>query len=952
MNWLADKTISSTTTFMGIRPQLLVATLLVTFLAGCGTPAEPVEESDGADDTFLSASGKADGGGIVDGSPEALGVLKLVNTADFVTLDDDVRLDRRAATNIVAHRQGLDGADATTDDDLFDDLRELDAIKYVGKRAFARLLAYAQANGFIEDPEPVAFDPADRQVDVLFTAPYCDVCDFTDKAILRRESPIIHGVIEGIDAAQTKIDVAQFSFSVTEIEHALHRAMDRGVTLRIVMNHAQEGRNSRVNRLEEAGAQVLYLKGRPAQTENGVHGLMHNKYMRVDDGVLLTGSNNWSSTGTSFNAENTMRIRTTAGDPMIAAYDCYTEKMWAGSFDDAASCSDGDVQFTPGIGAYHLGRDAMNEAQTSIDVMMHHLTFDRAVRDLAVAAERGVRVRIVVNVADRDEHTKTSNYRRLVAAGGEVRFKRNFTDGFQLQHHKLVIVDDRVLVNGSGNWSGAALFNNYENYVRYEQLHVVQAFVSEFARLWRWSLSPASLDAGLNPAQQHAGENAIYFGNLHAHFASDDAGHLNDDGHLERHDENGETVTVSADGDPAAFAYTYARDQGKMDFLLLSPHCTDQRSSDGATQANITDGAFADLGETAARVTADSEGEFVAMSGVEWSTNSSGNHVNILGVGEPVRVDRGRFDTLYDDYLPGRAALGEAPIVQLNHPRTFGFDEERRRGNFDQLYVSLLEMERSSERRRMFNDYGLDNYAPVRGSRAKWISGEAIPDRATVNETLDNIWSAASPFVRLFEVTVGRGLEIRHEEGQNPSIVPDPDTGDDVRFTKVHSDWDYYLLRGFRTAPTANHDNHYANWGTGHTTRTAVVAPELSSKALHAAMRDRAVYASEDENLELRMYAGGRVPAGGELVTAHGRTTLDIALFDPDHDGPYDVLIYTGVIGGDEVKVASELTINSADWHQLEVDLASGAEHFVYVEVHMTDLNRYAWSAPVWVTSR
>lgn len=930
-----------------------MATALAVSLMACGGGPSTPDEGDGIDDTFLGAGGKADGGGIADGTPEALGVLKLVNTASFTTLDDDVRLDRRAATHIIAHRQGSDGLDGTTDDDLFDDLAELDGVKWVGKRAFAKLLAYAEAHGFIED-EPVLeeFDPADRKISVLLTAPYCDICDFTDKGVLRRESPIIHGVIEAIDAAEDKIDVAQFSFSVTEIEDALHRAMDRGVTVRIVMNHAQEGRNSRVDRLGAAGAQVLYLKGRVAAREDGIHGLMHNKYMRVDDDLLLTGSNNWSSTGTSFNAENTMVFETSPADPLIAAYDCYTQKMWANEFDDAASCSTDKVKFTPGIAAYNLGRDAMREGQDTIDVMMHHLTFDRAVRDLAQAAERGVRVRVLVNVADREEHSGSRNWDRLFAAGGQIRFKRNFEDGFQLQHHKLVIVDDKVVVNGSGNWSGAALFNNWENYVRYDEVEIVQAFRGEFDRLWSWSLTPESLDAGLNPAQQHAAENAVYFGNLHAHYAGEEDGELHDDGHNERHNEDGETVTVDDGGDPAGFAYTYARDRGGMDFLLLSPHCTDERPTDSGNHANISQAGYDDLNATAARVTAESDGAFVALAGVEWSTNSVGNHVNVLGVAEAVKVERGRFDTLYKEYLPGRQALGEEPIVQLNHPRTFPFEPSRRRGNFDQLYVPLTEMERSSERRRMFNDYGLDDFAPVRGARARWIAGDEIPDPALVAKTLDNIWAVASPYVRLFEVTVGRGLEIRHENGQNPSIVPDPETGDMVRYTKVHTDWDYYLLRGFRTAPTANHDNHYANWGTGHTTRTAVIAPKLTPDALYEAMRNRAVYASEDENLEVRVYADGRIPAGGSFVTAKGRTTLDIALFDPDYEGPFDVLVYTGQVGGDEVKVATEAVIETADWHQLEVELPSGAEHFVYVEVREADLNRFAWSAPVWVTSR
>ncbi|MCX5743463.1 MAG: hypothetical protein NT062_13300 [Proteobacteria bacterium] len=69
-------------------------------------------------------------------------VLDVVNTAATSVLDDDVPLDRRAAENIVAHRDGADGIHGTADDDPFDDLAELDAIPYVGPVALASLLAF------------------------------------------------------------------------------------------------------------------------------------------------------------------------------------------------------------------------------------------------------------------------------------------------------------------------------------------------------------------------------------------------------------------------------------------------------------------------------------------------------------------------------------------------------------------------------------------------------------------------------------------------------------------------------------------------------------------------------------------------------------------------------------------------------------------------------------------
>ena len=77
------------------------------------------------------------------GSYEERIVLAVVNEADFDELDIDASLDSRAARNIVSHRQGADATDGTSDDNLFDDIAEVDAISYVGPAALASLLDYA-----------------------------------------------------------------------------------------------------------------------------------------------------------------------------------------------------------------------------------------------------------------------------------------------------------------------------------------------------------------------------------------------------------------------------------------------------------------------------------------------------------------------------------------------------------------------------------------------------------------------------------------------------------------------------------------------------------------------------------------------------------------------------------------------------------------------------------------
>ncbi|HBQ18539.1 MAG TPA: hypothetical protein DEF51_47910, partial [Myxococcales bacterium] len=82
----------------------LIPVLLV--LAGCAAPTDLEGDLDGV-------GGKADGASLaLEGTREGYGVLRLLNDgegSDFVFLDDVVALDRRAATNLVAHRDGADG---------------------------------------------------------------------------------------------------------------------------------------------------------------------------------------------------------------------------------------------------------------------------------------------------------------------------------------------------------------------------------------------------------------------------------------------------------------------------------------------------------------------------------------------------------------------------------------------------------------------------------------------------------------------------------------------------------------------------------------------------------------------------------------------------------------------------------------------------------------------------
>lgn len=787
-----------------------------------------------------------------------------------------------------------------------------------------------------------------RRYEVLLTEPHCDVCTGADKSYLLSESRIMSRVIELIDSAESSIEVAQFTFSRAQIEDALLRAHDRGVTVRLAMNKGQEQGDNPSTRLKAAGIDVQFVEGKDVGSFSG---LQHAKYMIVDDQHVVMGSNNWSSTGVSINEENTLVLKTSAEDPLLGAFECYFEHMHRKDLLMGANCSTDEVRFTPSGYAWAMVRDEIRAAESSIDVLMHHLVFDDAVKELAKAAENGRRVRVIVNAEDRDE-TEGTRWDRLRAAGGQVRYKQTNPELYQFMHNKLGIFDGKVLVNGSGNWSGSAFFNNWEFYVRIEDSAVLNPFNDLYARLWSWSLTAESLDAGLTAREQDAAETKPYFGNLHAHHESFAGEKMLDDGKLER-EVDGELLEVDdeAGGDPVRHAFEYARDVGDLDFMALSPHVVDDRPDDPPDIASMTLDEYQRMSEIARAISDESSGEFVAFPSFEWSTNSTGNHVNVFGAAEISKVERGDFATFYEGYLPVRREEGDPAWMMLNHPRTFRHYEESLGGSWDQIFgVNLQEIPNNSDRNKKFNDFGLDDFSPLADVRQSWIDGNAIPDETVVRETVQNIARATAAHHRLMEVTVNRGSEFKTEIAQNPSMTEDSETGEVSRFVKVHSDWDYYLLNDWRLAPVASHDNHYANWGTAHTSRTVIFAPQLTERALLDAIGERAVYASEDENLEVRLYAADRVRAGGELRTLDETASLQLVVRDPDYEGPFAITIWGGMVGGDEVTALQDLgEVSAGEWHRVDVALDEPGTHFFYVEVHETTPDRKAWTAPVWI---
>lgn len=131
---------------MRLAPRFAFAFAVAAAATGCLADADGDGDDDPADESFIT-DGKGDGA-IAEGSPDAHGILQLVNNGSYAQLKS-TGITGTALKNIESYRLGPDKLPYSSDDKGFASLAELDAVKYVGTTTFNRLLAYARSNGYV-----------------------------------------------------------------------------------------------------------------------------------------------------------------------------------------------------------------------------------------------------------------------------------------------------------------------------------------------------------------------------------------------------------------------------------------------------------------------------------------------------------------------------------------------------------------------------------------------------------------------------------------------------------------------------------------------------------------------------------------------------------------------------------------------------------------------------------
>ncbi|MBI5238914.1 MAG: DUF1669 domain-containing protein [Elusimicrobia bacterium] len=383
--------------------------------------------------------------------------------------------------------------------------------------------------------------------------------------------PIEPLYVKAIDAARKTIRMALYEFTSQPILEALRRAKARGVSIEIVLdrNHLYTTGVSHTGEPRKPKPEVVALaKEFTLKTLKGKSsGVMHNKFLVLDEELVSFGSYNLTEVAEKHHFENLMF---SDDAKRVGSYGRYFSYMWGLADDvdfdkleeilnrtletmseadktgadeslevetEAAQTSGRGRQIPPppqdpetpvqlndeafprqlfspqGHIEEALVR-AIKAAKSSIEIAMFSF-YSQKIADALLEMKRShpeIKIRILMDysqskLADLDDWFASRGFEvRLLAgpAGDEG------DPMFEKMHNKMMIIDGKFLETGSFNYSPNAENNSFENANFTDDPADLAGYVAYFERLWLqgWKANPRKRKAAPKTAVAHAGHGS------------------------------------------------------------------------------------------------------------------------------------------------------------------------------------------------------------------------------------------------------------------------------------------------------------------------------------------------------------------------------------------------------------------------------------------------------------
>lgn len=293
-----------------------------------------------------------------------------------------------------------------------------------------------------------------------------------------------------MDKATKTLDVADYDFDLADVADAMVRAKSRGVQVRMVTD------SDTINNIKNQPIQDALGKLKKASITyigDNRGPIMHNKFTVVDKRYIQTGSWNYTD-GDTYHLNNNMIIIDNAS--LAQNYTVEFEKMFVaktfgnnkakGVPNPILTISGTKVEnyFAAEDGVVQHIVDTIKTAKQSVYFLAFSFTQDDIGKAIEDKAKAGLKVGGVFETTG--SNTPYSEYGKMKKAGLEV-----YTDGNPwVMHHKVIIIDEQIVIFGSFNFSDNANTQNDENLLIIYDATLAKAFKAEYDRVLALAKNP------------------------------------------------------------------------------------------------------------------------------------------------------------------------------------------------------------------------------------------------------------------------------------------------------------------------------------------------------------------------------------------------------------------------------------------------------------------------------
>lgn len=304
-----------------------------------------------------------------------------------------------------------------------------------------------------------------------------------------KDTSLDDALIALLHGAKSTIDIAIYELKDEAVIDALLDAHDRGVTVRMVGDE-DEASDLGYILLDEAGVE---------QSLRTTSGIMHNKFVVVDERVVWTGSTNLTHNGLYLNNNDAILLDSRElADEFTAEFEqMFVDGQFGGRKDDmnhtdSVVFNDGTVEFyfAPQHEPVEVMKSLLSEADHSALFMVFSMTHPELSDALIDLHADGVEV---AGVLDKGQANPWYSKDEVLAEAGVPIYLDGNENAIGFAggklHHKALIVDagtgsDPFVVTGSFNWSKSADTKNDENLIVIRDPQIVNAYKDRWCQMF------------------------------------------------------------------------------------------------------------------------------------------------------------------------------------------------------------------------------------------------------------------------------------------------------------------------------------------------------------------------------------------------------------------------------------------------------------------------------------